>query len=70
MVKKITWKCCECGHQDVYPGADDVSLEWLTSADVVTNTMCTICGAPCAPIKVEEIDSGQSAAQPGKSDGT
>lgn len=55
MAKKITWSCSECSHRDVYPGSDDVTLEWLQSSEITTNTMCSICGAPCAPIKVEAI---------------
>jgi len=46
----IIWQCSECGNQDHYPGADDVTLEEIEEKN--TNTMCSLCGAPCDPIDV------------------
>ncbi len=59
MTKMITWKCSECGNEDMYPTNDDVTLDYLQSEEITTNTMCAVCGAPCAAIKVEQIDNAE-----------
>lgn len=59
MVKKITWKCIECGNEDIYPGHDDVTLESLQNNKNGNNVMCKACGGPCAAVDVEEISANE-----------
>jgi hypothetical protein len=54
MATIITWKCTECGTEQQYAGADDLTLDALQDQNVTTNTMCKECGAPCVPVSVKK----------------